>query len=209
MNDFDDLFTTALLTVIASLSLGCFFFGGGGDGGGGGPTGNCESDPATDPGKVNTGNLEAELGHRQRSSPDPMDVGTDDAGVDAGYSSFFFEPLDDDNPSYNRISAGGVQGSSTVHISPAVLVRNPGSPDSDAMVNFQVRDPDSGEVLTHTACDKGTLELWEKVPDGRMFGGMRVIFNIPRDRVAGTQQIIADVQIGNRRKVLKRTIDIE
>jgi hypothetical protein len=182
------------LTLIAALSLGCFIFGSPNSNpeGSDATSGNCMGDPATDPSEVNQGDLQAELGHQR---------------WDRDAERYVFEPLDDANPTYDFETAG--QGGGGYHISPAVLVRNPGAPENEAVVNFQVRDPDSGEAMTNIACDQGELSLWGEVPEGRLFGGMRVIFAVPQSRASGTRELIADIQVGDRRKVLKRTVELQ
>ncbi|MFB6351408.1 MAG: hypothetical protein ABEN55_10730 [Bradymonadaceae bacterium] len=211
MNPTSHPFVAGVVALIGLLSLGCFLTSPGG-GGGGGPTGNCQDSPATNPDEADRGDLDALLGRPGSGPPENiyLDAGGDVLGADTtGRVSpeTVFDPIGDGNR--KLLIHTGPQGGGGIHLEPAVLVRDDAPADTQTMVRFQVRDPGSGDVLTHTACARRNLGAWDDVPNGRMYRGMRVIFNVDRSRAQGTRELIADLQIGDRRKVIKQTVQIE
>lgn len=284
----------AWLAVFGAMALTC-------GGPSGGPTGNCEEEPATNPGKVNEGDLKVTVGQveyveptGERSqllsdaagdssssdvtadttasdasptdasttdtlAPDAqpadvstgdtiaMDILTGDTSVDAAIATdtspddvamddasttdtitadtsradtvmidatsggdtgsgptegyYAFTALDEDDPAFEVVF--GVQGGT--HIEPALLVENVDSEEFDSTIKFQLRDPETDEVLTHTACQKGDEGIWDKRTDGWLYHGIRVIFSDSRpDEVT----FIADIQIDDERKVVKKRVSL-
>ena len=201
------MIATAWLAIVGAMALTCI---GPGGGGGGGPTGNCEQAPATDPGAVNAGDLDVALGKSRymRRERRQDAAGMADGGGSMRISDYVFEPLPEENPTYQL--QRGPQGGGGIHLEPAILARGIESPETEALVRFQVRDPETDEVLTHTACEDGTLEAWRRLREGYMFDSFRVIFDTNSwPATDGPRELIADIQIGDGRRVIKRRISVQ
>ena len=194
---------------------------------------NCDGEPASRPGGGGSrGELQAQLGEYTYTNGPPRripkidtapplgadggqrDAGGSDAGSsETGPSDGRGVTFSDEGWTYEGVGDEveahyGMQGG--YHAQLALRVDGVEADSFSSVVKLQAKDPSSGEILARSICSEGDERFWNRRDGALYYQAPRLVFSAAAADVVGHQvEFVVDVQVGDRHRLINKTLPVE